>query len=556
VETLARLGPTGLTAALFVVAMTAAVGLVIGHVKVKGTGLGVAGVLFAGLLFGHLGFVPDVHALELLRDLGLLFFVYAIGAQLGPGFFASLKHGGVRLNALAALVVLLGVGVSAACAVLLRLDVAGVVGVLAGATTNTPSLGAAQQAIDALPGVDATRRGLAGLGYAVAYPFGVAGIIASLVALRIVFKVDPRAEATALLEARAKEHPPVEHWSLLVDNPNLEGLAITDIPGLSALGLVVSRVLRRGESVVEVAHGTTRLQRGDVILAVGVVAQLEALRIIVGRVADIDLMAVPGRVSLRRMVVTRRDVVGSTIGDASIALGGAVTFTRLRRGGVELTARPDHRLRFGDLVWCVGADADLDAAAHHLGNADSALSSTEFLPVFIGLALGLLVGAVSFPIGGLPAPLKLGLAGGPLLVAIVLGRIGRVGPVLWYMPGNVNVALRELGMTLFLAAVGLKAGAHLVAALASGTGPMWFGVGVVVTVVPMLIVGAIGRALLKLDYPTLSGVLAGSMTDPPALAFAQGLAGSDAPAVGYAAVYPLTMVLRIVTAQLLVLLLS
>jgi putative transport protein len=267
-------------------------------------------------------------------------------------------------------------------------------------------------------------------------------------------------------------------------------------------------------------------------------------------------MAVPGRVSLRRMVVTRRDVVGSTLADASIALGGAVTFTRLRRGGVELTARPDHRLRFGDLVWCVGADADLDAAARHLGNADSALSATEFLPIFIGLALGLVVGAVSVPIAGLPAPLKLGLAGGPLLVAIVLGRVGRVGPVLWYMPGNVNVALRELGMTLFLAAVGLKAGAHLVGALTSGTGPLWFGVGVVVTVVPILIVGVIGRALLKLDYPTLSGVLAGSMTDPPALAFAQGLAGSDAPAVGYAAVYPLTMVLRIVTAQLLVLLLS
>ncbi len=556
VETLARFGLTGLMAALFVVAATAALGLVLGHVKVKGTGLGVAGVLFAGLLLGHLGFVPDVHSLELLRDLGLLFFVYAIGAQLGPGFFDSLKHGGVRLNALAALVVILGVGVAAAGAVLLKLDVAGVVGVLAGATTNTPSLGAAQQAIDALPDVDAARRGLAGLGYAVAYPFGVAGIIASLVALRLIFKVDPRAEATALLEARAKAHPPVEHWSLLVDNPNLEGLAIADIPGLSALGLVVSRILRRGESTVDVAHGTTRLQRGDVILAVGVVAQLEALRIIVGRVADTDLMAVPGRVSLRRMVVTRRDVVGSTLADASIALGGAVTFTRLRRGGVELTARPDHRLRFGDLVWCVGADADLDAAARHLGNADSALSATEFLPIFIGLALGLVVGAVSVPIAGLPAPLKLGLAGGPLLVAIVLGRVGRVGPVLWYMPGNVNVALRELGMTLFLAAVGLKAGAHLVGALTSGTGPLWFGVGVVVTVVPILIVGVIGRALLKLDYPTLSGVLAGSMTDPPALAFAQGLAGSDAPAVGYAAVYPLTMVLRIVTAQLLVLLLS
>jgi len=552
VDTLARLGMTGLPASLFVVAAVCAMGLGLGHLKVRGTGLGVAGILFAGLFVGHFGFVPDLAFLSVLRDLGLLFFVYAIGAQLGPGFFDSLKRGGVRLNLLAAGVVLGGTAIAAAAAVLLRSDIAGVVGVLAGATTNTPSLGAAQQVIDAIPGIEAARRGLAGLGYAVAYPFGVAGIIGSLVILKVVFRVNPEMEAQALLEQRRREHPPVEHRSLRVDNPNLDGLAIKDLPGLSALGLVVSRVLPAGATSVMTAHATTVLHTGDVVLAVGEAAPLDALRIIVGSVVDVDLMGAPGAVALRRVVVTNRHNVGSTLADAEKALGGAITFTRLRRGEVELTARPDHHLRFGDIVHCVGAPEDLDAASGFFGNSDKALSATEFLPIFIGLAIGIVVGSIAVPTGFMPAPVALGLAGGPLLVAIILGRVGRLGPVVWYMPGNVNVALRELGMALFLSAVGLKAGSHIVEAMRSGAGPVWLAIGITVTMVPMLIMGVIGRVLMKLDYPTLSGVLAGSMTDPPALAFAQGLAGSDAPAVGYAAVYPLTMVLRIVCAQVLV----
>jgi putative transport protein len=556
VDVLARLGVTGLAATLLVVVFVCAIGLALGQLKVRGVGLGVAGVLFAGLLVGHLGFVPPAHALELLRDLGLLFFVYAIGAQLGPGFFQSLRHGGLRLNLLAVAVVVLGVAVAAGCALLLDLDVAGVVGVLAGATTNTPSLGAAQQVLDGLVGADDPRRGLASLGYAVAYPFGVAGIILSLVLLRVVFHIDPRAEEAAVQEERRHAHPPVERVSLRVENRNLQGLTVAAIPGIDALGVVISRILRHGQLAVESARADTVLSVGDTVLAVGAAKGLEALRIIVGRVADTDLMAVPAVVTFRRAVVTQKSAVNASLHDAEVALGGAVTFTRLRRGEVELTARPDLRLRFGDLVHMVGAPADLDRGAKWFGNSDKALATTEFLPIFLGLAAGIAAGTWAVSVSGLPAPLKLGLAGGPLLVAIVLGRLGRVGPVVWYMPGPVNVALRELGMALFLAAVGLTAGAHVLEALRSGAGPAWLAVGVAITLGPLLVVGAVGRIVLKLDYPTLSGVLAGAMTDPPALAFAQGLAGSEGPAVGYATVYPLTMVLRIVSAQVLVLLLS
>jgi len=525
--------------------------MALGQLRVRGTGLGVAAVLFAGLVVGHLGFVPPTATLELLRDFGLILFVYAIGAQLGPGFFASLRHGGVRLNALAIAVAMGGVAVAALGAKLLGLDVAGVVGVLAGATTNTPSLGAAHQALDGVIGVDDARRGLPSLGYAVASPFGVAGIIGGLVALRLLFRVAPRAEAEALLRARAAEHPPVERRTLLVTNHNLDGRAVKDIPGIAGFGVVVSRVLPAHGAEATIAHADTVLHEGDALLVVGAGRGLDDLGVMVGRYADVDLRGVPGVVDVRRLVMTRRDHVGRTLADAEVELGGAVTFTRLRCGEVELTARGDQRVRFGDLGHAVGEPATLDRAAVWFGNSDKALSSAELLPLFVGVALGVGVGAIAIPLR-LPAPLKLGLAGGPLLAALVLAWIGRIGPVVWYLPGNVNAALRELGMALFLSAVGLKAGAHIVEAARSGAGPSWVLLGLAITLVPMVVVGAFARAVWRLDYPTLSGVLAGAMTDPPALAFAQGLAGSDTPAVGYAAVYPLTMVLRTVAAQLFV----
>jgi putative transport protein len=554
-ELLARGGITGIGASLLVVSVVVAAGIGAGHVRVRGIGLGIAGVLFAGLVAGHLGFVPPPATLELLRDFGLILFVYAIGAQLGPGFFESLRHGGARLNALAAAVALGGLGVAIVGAKLLQLDVAGVAGVLAGATTNTPSLGAAQQVLDGLPGVDEVRRGLPSLGYAVAYPFGVMGIIAGLVVLRAVFRIDPKAEADALLRARSSEHPPVERRTVVVENNNLEGTPIKDIPGFAGYGVVVSRVLPRHGSAAVTARPDAVVHVGDALLVVGAGQGLHDFTVVVGRVASVDLRAAPGVVDFARVVMTNKGHVGRTLADAEVALGGSVTFTRLLRGEVELTARADHRLRLGDLVHVVGEPDALKRAAAWFGNADKALSTAELLPLFIGVAAGVVLGAVAIPLL-LPAPLRLGLAGGPLVAAIALGRIGRIGPVVWYMPGNVNAALRELGMALFLSAVGLKAGAHVVDAVRSGTGPLWVGLGIAITVVPLLVVGVFGRIVLGVDYPTLSGVLAGAMTDPPALAFAQGLAGSDAPAVGYAAVYPLTMVLRIVGAQLLVLFLS
>lgn len=548
--------PSTIAGTLLVVVLVAALGLGLGRLRLKGVGLGVAGVLFAGLVIGHLGFAPGAESLELLRDLGLLLFVYAIGAQVGPGFVQTLRHGGLSLNALALAVVALGAGLCALLTRLLALDVAGMVGVFSGATTNTPSLGAAQQVLDGLTAAGDPRRGTPSLGYAVAYPFGVLGIIGALLLLRAVLRVDPRAESQATLERLHAAQPPVEHTSMAVENKNLDGMAIAAIPGAESLGVVISRIRRAGEALVGPAHQDTILHLGDTILAVGARPALESLRVIVGRDVTVDLSTAPGPLSIRRVVVTRPAVVRSELGALMLESAYDVTVTRLRRNDVEMTARSTLSLCFGDILQMVGRPADLDRAAALLGNSDKALGVTELLPVFIGLALGVVLGSWPFHLGGMPAPLRLGLAGGPLLVAIVLGRIGRIGPVVWYVPGTVNLAMRELGMSLFMAAVGLKAGAHVLGALRSGEGLYWLGCGALITLVPVMLVGLLGRWALKLDFATLAGVLAGSMTDPPALAFAHGMSGSDAPSLAYAAVYPATMLLRIVAAQLLVLLFS
>lgn len=530
---------------LFTIALVVAAGLALGHLKVRGLSLGVAGVLFSGLAAGHFGFAPKLEILEVLRDLGLVLFVAAVGAQVGPGFVQSLRDGGLRLNVLAAAVVVLGALVTVALARLLHLDMAALVGVFAGATTNTPALGAAQQALDSLADVDAARRGLPGLGYAVAYPFGVLGVIAGIAAARALFRGVGGAAATTA------SAPTLSRRAFVVDNKNLEGRAVQDLPGLAALGVVVSRVLAQGATGPERALPGTVVHLGDTVLAVGSDAGLESACAIIGTPATRDLTS-GGRTSSLRMVVTTKASVGKTLAELALAARHDVVVTRVRRADVDMVAAPALRLRFGDQLNVVGHPEDLAAAAAVVGNSQKALGLTDFLPIFLGVGLGVLLGSIAFPLPGMPAPVKLGLAGGPLLAAIVLGRIGKIGPLVWHLPGNVNLALRELGIALFLSAVGLKAGAHLVEALA-GQGPTWLLCGVAITLVPLCVVALVARFALALPFATVAGLLAGSMTDPPALAFANSMVGEDAAAVSYAAVYPTTMVLRILTAQALVL---
>lgn len=541
--------------AILTLSFVAIAGLALGNFKIRGVGLGVAGVLFAGIAFGHFGFRIERSVLGFAREFGLILFVYTIGMQVGPGFFASLRKEGFRMNVLATLTVVLSAALTATLGLLFHQDLAAMMGVFAGASTNTPALGAAQEALKSLPASGAERAALAGMGYAVAYPGGIAGLIGVMLLFRALFRANPEAEAELWKREQAASQPRPQRLNLLVENPNLDEVPLADIPGLRELGITVSRIKAAGSETVLPIRPDTRVRRGDVLLAVGPEESLRRFRLIVGREAQEDLLQLPGEVTTRRIVVTRPDMLGEPLERLNLPARLGITITRISRGEVELTAVPNLRLQFGDIAQVVGRDDDLARAEKALGNSARALNHTNFLAIFVGIALGVLAGLcpVNFP--GLPVPLHLGLAGGPLVVALLISRLGRIGPVIWHMPFNANLALRELGLTLFLAAVGLNSGEHFVDTLRSGAGFVWMGLGIVITIVPLLVVGWLGRKWAGLRFASLCGLLAGALTDPPALAFATGMNNSDAPTYAYATVYPLTMLLRIVAAQVITLLL-
>jgi len=547
--------------AVLVLCAVAILGLAIAGIKVRGVGIGIAGVLFAGILVGHMGFGINHDIMDFVREFGLILFVFTIGLQLGPSFFASMRNDGFKLNLLAASIILLGTGATIGVAFFAGVDGGAAAGLFSGATTNTPSLGAAQQTLSVLaaqPGsaLTAERAALPALAYAVGYPVGVFGIIGMMLFFRTIFRVDPVKEAEEFRAAQRKGIEPLVRMNLVVENPNLDGIEIGNIPGRRETGVRVSRVKRDGADEVELATDQTVLHTGDRILAVGAQRQLEAFRVVVGRETGEDLMRVPGRVAFRRVVVTHKEVLGKTISELGLESLYGVTVTRVLRADVEMTAVPDLRLQFGDFLHVVGDEENIARASAVLGNSLQALNETRFIPVFLGILLGVAAGLAPLHLPGLPVPVRLGLAGGPLVLAILLGRLGRLGPLVWYMPANANTALREMGIVLFLACVGLKAGEKFVPTLLSHDGLLWFGGACVITLVPLLVVGLFARLVLRVNFIALCGLLAGSMTDPPALAFANAISRSDAPSVAYATVYPLTMLLRIMSAQLLVLLLA
>jgi putative transport protein len=541
--------------AIGVLALVCVAGMAIGSFKVRGVGLGTAGVLFAGILTGYFGKPVDHATLEFVKEFGLILFVFTIGLQLGPGFLAALRQQGLALNALAATVVVLGALTAPILGWLLAIDPAAVLGVLSGATTNTPSLGAAQQTLTTLPGVSLDRQELPALAYAVTYPVAIAGIIGTLLALKSLFRIDPLKEAEAFAAEQRRGAEPVERRTLIVENPNLEGVEVEAIPGRQEMGVTVSRIRRAGESEVHLAAGGTVLKKGDRIITVGTGAMLDRFERLVGRRSGEDLLQAPGDVTSLRVVVTSKRALGKTVGELGLDHLSGVIVTRMTRADLDVSAVQDLRLRFGDVLQVVGDQASIQKAAVFLGNSLKELNETHFIPLFIGIALGIALGTVPVTVPGLPQPLRLGLAGGALIVALVLGRMGRIGRLVLHMPANVNLAFREFGIALFFAAVGLMAGAKFFSTVFSPMGALWLFAGLLVTVPPLLLVGVFARAVLKKNFVALSGLLAGSMTDPPALAFASNISCSDAPTVSYATVYPLTMVLRILSAQLLVLLL-
>jgi putative transport protein len=539
--------------AILAVSIVAAAGLTLGSLGIRGIRLGAAGVLFAGIFFGQLGMHIDERILEFVRDFGLLLFVYTVGLQVGPGFFSSVKQRGLQLNALGAAVVLLGGVIVAGFRFLFHFPVPVIGGLFAGATTNTPSLAAAQAALQNGSSASPASGDLLGMAYAVAYPFGIVGIILTMVIVRRLFSIDVELETRNVeLSATGRERAP-DFIDLEVTNPNVDGLALRDLPFAAEAGVVFSRLLRSGTVTVPEDDSVVRL--GDGLRLVGPKAKLLEFEPVIGRKSSIDIKSVPSELTTEHLYVTKRQVLGKSLGELNFERAYGAVVTRVTRADVEFAANDSVHLQFGDFLFVVGSEEGVAQVGELVGNKPKVLDHPHVLPVFVGILLGVILGGLPIVLPGMPAPVRLGLAGGPLIVALILSQVGRLGPLIWYLSPSANLVLREIGIVLFLACVGLKSGSRFLEVLLSGSGFYWMAAGAVLTFVPLMIVGLVARRFFKLDYPTICGVLAGSMTDPPALAFATSITKSDQPLVAYAAVYPLVMILRVFIVQVLVLML-
>ena len=537
-------------------ALVAVIGLWIGHWKIRGVGLGIGGVLFGGIIVAHFtnqyGLQLDARTLHFVQEFGLILFVYTIGIQVGPGFFASLRKSGLKLNAFAILIVVLG---SVAAVIVHKvadvpLEIA--LGIYAGAVTNTPALGAGQQILTEL-GVQQTTVTM-GMSYAMAYPFGICGILLAMWLIRLFFKVKVDDEAARFNAESGQEKESLHSISVKVTNQNLDGLTLIEVPGFSDEEVVCSRLKREDMEIVPKA--STEIRTNDILQLVGDDAALSKMRLIIGHEVDAPTSSYSGEIRAERVVVTNEKVLGKKIRTLGIHQKYGVVISRLNRAGIELVPTANTTLQFGDVLHMVGHTDVLNKAISVIGNAQQKLLQVQMLPVFIGIGLGVLVGSIPFYIPGFPVALKLGLAGGPLVVALILARIGTIGKLYWFMPPSANLALREIGIVLFLAVVGLKSGASFFDTLLNGSGLEWMGYGIFITFIPLMITGILARLYGKLNYLTICGLLAGSMTDPPALAFANEIKEDNgAAALSYATVYPLVMFLRIMSPQLLAVLL-
>ncbi|CTR57310.1 putative transporter [Escherichia coli] len=536
-----------------ILALVAVVGLFIGNVKFRGVGLGIGGVLFGGIIVGHFvsqaGMTLSSDMLHVIQEFGLILFVYTIGIQVGPGFFASLRVSGLRLNLFAVLIVIIGGLVTAILHKLFDIPLPVVLGIFSGAVTNTPALGAGQQILRDL-GTPMAMVDQMGMSYAMAYPFGICGILFTMWMLRVIFRVNVETEAQQHESTRTNGGALIRTINIRVENPNLHNLAIKDVPILNGDKVICSRLKR--EETLKVPSPETVIQLGDLLHLVGQPADLHNAQLVIGQEVDTSLSTKGTDLRVERVVVTNENVLGKRIRDLHFKERYDVVISRLNRAGVELVASSDISLQFGDILNLVGRPSAIDAVANVLGNVQQKLQQVQMLPVFIGIGLGVLLGSIPVFVPGFPAALKLGLAGGPLIMALILGRIGSIGKLYWFMPPSANLALRELGIVQFLSVVGLKSGGDFIHTLVDGEGLSWIGYGALITAVPLITVGILARMLAKMNYLTMCGMLAGSMTDPPALAFANNLhPTSGAAALSYATVYPLVMFLRIITPQLL-----
>lgn len=544
---------SGIALTVSMLALVAVVGLWIGNIKIRGVGFGIGGVLFGGIIVGHFvnqaGISLNGDMLHFIQEFGLILFVYTIGIQVGPGFFSSLRVSGLRLNLFAILIVVLGALVTALVYKIFNVPLPVVLGLFSGAVTNTPALGAGQQILTDL-GTPVALVNQMGMSYAMAYPFGICGILLSMWLVRWIFRINVEREAQQFDISHGHGHAQLHTMNICVANPNLNGLPIQDVPVLNSDEIICSR-LKRGELLMVPSPGTV-IQTGDLLHLVGTEQDLHKALLVIGQEVDTSLSTRGTDLRVERVVVTNEKVLGKKIRDLHLKQKYDVVISRLNRAGVELVASSNASLQFGDILNLVGRPESIEAVANEVGNAQQKLQQVQMLPVFIGIGLGVLLGSIPVFIPGFPVALRLGLAGGPLIMAIILGRIGSIGKLYWFMPPSANLALRELGIVLFLAVVGLKSGGDFIGTLLHGDGISWIGYGILITAIPLIATGLLVRIFTRMNYLTLCGMLAGSMTDPPALAFANGLhATSGAAALSYATVYPLVMFLRIITPQLL-----
>ncbi len=530
-----------------------AAGIFLGKIRVLGVSLGITFVLFAGILMGHLGFTANHQVIEFVRDFGLILFVFSIGLQVGPGFFSSFRKGGLTLNLLATAIVVLGVLTTLSIHYIWGTPVPELVGVMSGAVTNTPGLGAAQNALaHVMSGSEGAVIPDIGLGYAVAYPFGVLGIIITMIFIRKAMGIDTNHE----LEVLEDELHPVdaipEKLNILVTNPLIFNKSVMEIAKMLGEGVVISRVLHRGNLLS--ATSETVIHEGDIILVVTSKKMAGEVLQHTGSVSGMDLSTRSGNLVSRRLLVTNREVSGKSLGSLRLRTRFNINITRIYRSGIEFIPNPRIELQMGDRLTVVGDEKSIARVTKEIGNSMKRLEEPNLIPIFVGILLGVILGSIPVNIPGMAHPLKLGLAGGPLIVAILLSRYGHKLSLVSYTTNSANMMLREIGIVLFLASVGIRSGENFIPTLVSGDGLIWMGYGALITVLPLLITGFFARISLKRNYFEICGLLSGSMTDPPALAYANGIAASEAPSVAYATVYPLVMFLRIFMAQLLILL--
>lgn len=540
-------GSTSIASTLVLYSFVIAAGIYIGKIKIAGVSLGVTFVLFVGILLGHFGYTVDGNILKFVREFGLILFIFAIGLQVGPGFFSSFKKGGVRLNMLAMLAIILNVAIVLGVYFWGNVhDINALVGVMSGAVTNTPGLAAAQQTVSQITG-GTEQANVMAQGYAAAYPLGVIGIIAAMFIIKGVFKIKTDKEIKAVEDEHENSQLKPFILSVKVTNQLVNGRTMASLHDVIQCNFVVSRMMTRDNEII-IPKSTTEIHTGDILLIVCSSQDAERFHAVLGPDVEMDWEAVPAPVFSRRILVTQSKYNGVSLGSLRLHNGYKLNATRVNRAGVDLLATANLHLQMGDRITVVGNLEDIDRLASRLGNSMKRLNQPNLITIFVGIILGIVLGSVNLGFG-----MKLGLAGGPLVVAILLSRFGYKFKLITYTSSSASMMLRELGICLFLASVGIAAGKDFASAVFNTTGMWWVIWGFAITVVPLLVVGFIARGHDRINFLTIMGLFSGSYTDPPALAYANNSTGNDAPAVSYSTVYPLTMFMRVVAAQALIL---